>query len=115
MIRLSDAVLHFNFPSEAVNQLKAFKKDLKYLAYIVRLIPHAPGANTLKPGDIIMRLEDQIIGDNLYIFDKLVDHKVDSTVNIVVYRNGQQKIDNIPVSDVEKTKVCKFALFAGGI
>lgn len=115
LIRISDAVLHFNFPQETVDQLKKFKPELKYIPYINRLVPLSPCKEWLKAGDMVFSLDNQIIADNLYMFDRLVDLKVNKTVDIVVYRNGIRLAQSIQVVDVEKTKIKKFALFAGGV
>lgn len=119
-------MLHFNFPQETVDQLKKFKPELKYIPYINRLVPLSPCKEWLKAGDMVFSLDNQIIADNLYMFDRfactwlgltkfsLVDLKVNKTVDIVVYRNGIRLAQSIQVVDVEKTKIKKFALFAGG-
>jgi S1-C subfamily serine protease len=115
LIRLSDACLHFNLPTEVANRIKSTREDLKYITFIHKSVPLATSTHLLKPGDLIVELDGQLIGDNIYLFDKLVDNKVGKTVNITVYRNGQKLNFDIQVEDVEKTKVKKFALFAGGV
>jgi len=115
LIRLSDACLHFNLPAEIANKLKATREDLKYICYIHKVVPLANSTQFLKPGDMIIELDGELIGDNIYLFDKLVDAKVGSSVDLTVYRNGKRLSFNLQVEDVEKTKVKKFALFAGGV
>jgi S1-C subfamily serine protease len=115
LIRLSDACLHFNLPAEISNRLKATREDLKYICYIHKMVPLATSTQFLKPGDMIIELDGELIGDNIYLFDKLVDAKVGSTVDLTIYRNGKRLTFNLQVEDVERTKVKKFALFAGGV
>jgi len=115
LIRLSDACLHFSLPLEVATKIKSGREDLKYVSYIHKMVPRATASDYLKPGDIIIELDGEMIGDNLYLFDKLVDNKVGQTVDITVYRNGAKLSFTIGVEDVEKTKVKKFALFAGGV
>ncbi len=55
-----------------------------------------------------------MIGDNMYLFDKLIDQKVGQSVEVTVIRNGEIVTQSVPVNDVEQHKVKKFALFAGG-
>jgi S1-C subfamily serine protease len=115
LIRLSDACLHFNLPAEVATKLKATREELKYLCYIHKMVPLASSTMCLKPGDMVIEMDGELIGDNIYLFDKLVDAKVGSMIDITVYRNGQRLSFSIEVEDVEKTKVKKFALFAGGV
>jgi len=115
LIRLSDACLHFSLPLEVATKIKSGREDLKYVSYIHKMVPRATASDYLKPGDIIIELDGEMIGDNLYLFDKLVDNKVGQTVDITVYRNGAKLSFTIGVEDVEKSKVKKFALFAGGV
>jgi S1-C subfamily serine protease len=115
LIRLSDASLHFSLPLDVLNTIKASREDIKYICYIHKMVPLATSTDYLKPGDMIIEMDGQLIGDNIYLFDKLVDSKVGKTVDITVYRNGVRMTFNIQVDDVERSKVKKFALFAGGV
>jgi hypothetical protein len=115
LLRISDASLHYNLPADVVGQLKAHKADIKYIMHVGKLAPLATCTGILQAGDLIMELDGHMIGDNQYLFDKLVDQKVDSTVEITIYRNGTKQKHQIPVSDAEKLKITKFVLFAGGI
>jgi hypothetical protein len=49
------------------------------------------------------------------LFDKLVDANVGREVSLTVYRNGKRFSHTVAVVDAEKTKIEKFALFAGGV
>jgi len=115
LIRISDATLHFNFPQEVLNEIKVLRPEQKYIAHVHKLVPLATAATHLRPGDMIWKVDGQTIGDNLYLFDKLVDAKVGQSVEVTVIRNGQTVTSSIPITDVEKEKVKKFALFAGGV
>lgn len=42
----------------------------KYVVMINRVLPKASCENILNPGDIIFALEENLIVDNLYLFDK---------------------------------------------
>jgi len=115
LIRLSDACLHFNLPLDIANSIKALREDIKYICYIHKMMPLGTSIQSLKPGDMIIELDGHMIGDNIYLFDKLVDAKVGRSVDITVYRNGTKLSFTLDVSNVEKTKVKKFALFGGGV
>jgi S1-C subfamily serine protease len=115
LLRISDGTLHYKLPAEAVSQLKAHKPGIKYIVHVGKLAPLATASGILQAGDLVMELDGHVIGDNQYLFDKLVDQKVDSTVEITIYRNGEKQKHQIPVRDAEKLKITKFVLFAGGI
>lgn len=115
LFRISSAVKHLEYPKEVVEQLKARWPDIKHVLSVDRTVPNGPVDRLLRPGDIVHSLNGELIGSNLYLFDKLVDSKTSSQVELVVWRNGAKLTFNVPVDSAEASKITKFALFAGGV
>jgi hypothetical protein len=61
-------------------------------------------------------VNDQLIGDNIYLFDKIVDSWVGGYVTIVFLRNGLMECLKVDVRDaIKENKISKFALLSGGV
>lgn len=113
-VNLDDATKHVGITEDYRNVYRrAFPGSTK-LIHVERIIPSFPAKNVLKPGDIIWLVEGQLIGDNLYLFDRLVDQRVNRTVTLTVLRRGEAVEVEVPVLDLEKQKTKQFALFGGG-
>ncbi|MDE2292099.1 MAG: PDZ domain-containing protein, partial [Elusimicrobia bacterium] len=112
---ISDARMHFRLPEDLAKELLALRPDIKRVAYIETLAPRSPAAEQLMPGDIVLKVDGRWIGDDVYLFDKLVDARVGGKVALTVARNGRTLVARLPVEDAETQKVRTFALFAGGV
>ncbi|KKM17638.1 hypothetical protein LCGC14_1673760 [marine sediment metagenome] len=127
-LRLPDAILHYNFPVDIVKEIRKLKSDIKYSIVVHMISPKATCSASLKPGDIVVELDGipiiyvlsnttittgEMIKDNIYKFDKIVNGKVGKTVNIVVFRNGERIESTIPVIDTFPFKIRKFVICAG--
>jgi len=113
--RISTVVKHCKFPKPLVEELRSNWSEIKHVLTVDRTVPKGNSEKFLRPADVIYKINNTLIGNNLYLFDKLVDESVGSPVTLVVYRNGVEHSFQIEVQDVEKMKVRKFALFAGGV
>lgn len=61
-------------------------------------------------------MNDQLIGDNMYLFDKIVDQWVGGFVTCTFFRCGKQMTLKIQVRDaIKENKIQRFALLAGGV
>jgi hypothetical protein len=115
LVRTSSASKHFAYPKDLVEDLKSKWSELKHVLTVERIVPHGAVSDILRPGDIIHSVNGEVIGNNLYLFDKLVDSCTGSQVDLVIYRNGSQMNFKVDVADAESHKITKFALYAGGI
>lgn len=115
LIHVSDAEKHFHLPAAAAAKIQALRKDLKRIIYVERVIKESPAVGLVKPGDIVVGVEGETPGDDLYLFDKVVDENVGATLTLAVYRNGEELKIPLKVEDAEAAKTRRFALFAGGV
>lgn len=112
---VSDARKHFHLPEEVAQRIQSVREDIKRVIYISRIVPRSPAKGVFSPGDVVVEVDGRMVGDDLYLFDKLVDAHVGKEVSLTVYRNGKRVSHTVAVLDAETTKIEKFALFAGGV
>ena len=113
-VNLDDAILHADM-SDAYRAV--YKEEFPASTKVVqihRIIPASPAEHVLKPGDIIWSADDHLIGDNLYLFDKVVDQHAHGIIAITVLRRNKAVTVALPVQGLEDEKINKFALFGGG-
>jgi S1-C subfamily serine protease len=115
LVRVSSVVKHCSFPKELVEELRLKWPEIKHVLTVERIVPHGKCSEILRPSDVIHKINGTLIGNNLYLFDKLVDERTGSSVDLVVFRNGVEMSFQVEVEDVESKKIRKFALFAGGV
>ncbi|MFQ5930193.1 MAG: trypsin-like peptidase domain-containing protein [Acidobacteriota bacterium] len=115
LMLISDARKHFHLPEEVAERIQSLRKDIKRLIYVDRIVPRSPSEGVFLPGDLLVEVEGRMVGDDLYLLDKIIDAKVGEEVSLMVYRNGTKSFHQVRVLDGEKTKVREFALFAGGV
>ena len=82
---------------------------------IASIIPRTTGNKLLRASDIIYRINGQLIRDDLYKFDFILNEQVDNTVSLEIYRNGENIVVDIPVENLEHRKLDRFARFSGSI
>lgn len=112
---ISDARKHFKLPEDLAKDISALRPDLKRLVYVETVSPRTASEGQLQPGDLILKVEGRWIGDDVYLFDKLIDERVGRKAALTLLRNGHQLIVRLPVEDAEAQKVRMFVLFAGGV
>ncbi|MBW8057150.1 MAG: trypsin-like peptidase domain-containing protein [candidate division NC10 bacterium] len=114
-VNLDDAIKHLGITDY---HRKVYKRRFPGATKVIQIqgiIPASPAQNVLKPGDIIWSVADQLIGDNLYLFDKLIDQHVNHTVSITVLRREEAIAFDLAVLALEQEKTKRFVLFGGGI
>ncbi len=113
-VNIDDAVKHVGM---AEHYRTVYRREFPASTKIIqveRIIPASPTQGLLKPGDIVWSVADQLIGDNLYLFDKLIDIYVNRKVKLTVLRREKAITVEVPVVDLERQKIKEFVLFGGG-
>ena len=113
-VNIDDAIKHVGI-SDHYRELykQRFAGATKFIR-VQTVIPRSPAENLIKSGDILWSVGDHLIGDNLYLFDKLLDKGVDQKIKLTVLKREGEKVFELLVNDMEKEKTKRFALFAGG-
>jgi S1-C subfamily serine protease len=115
LVTMGEAVRHFSLPKEIAAEIMPFSKGTPKVIQIESLIPRSSSEKLLKQGDIIYKLEGELLNDNLYLFDALLDKNVGQTVALELFRSGQPLRINVYVEDIEMQKIRRFVRFAGAI
>lgn len=113
-VNLDDTIKHVGISDHYRKVYKRRFPDASKLIHVRSVIPRSAAENLIKPGDIIWSVGDQLIGDNLYLFDKLVDQRLGQTIKLTILRREGKKVLELPVEDFEKQKTKRFVLFGGG-
>ncbi len=115
LISIGEAIKHFNLPEELRKEIGPSKAGTPKVIQIESILPRTTGENLLLASDIIYRINDELIRDDLYTFDAILNNNVGQDVTLNIYRNGENLSIDVPVEDLEKKKVERFVRFGGGV
>ena len=115
LVSIGEAIKHFNFPAELRKEIGPSKAGTPKVIQIESIVPRTTGEDDLRASDIIYRINNEIIKDDLYTFDAVLNRNVGKSVNLDIYRNGENLSIDIPVEDLEAKKVTRFVRFGGAI
>ena len=115
LISIGEAIKHFNFPAELRKEIGPSKAGTPKVIQVESMVPKTSGETILRASDIIYRINDQLIRDDLYTFDAILNQNVGKKVSLEIYRNGENLTLNVPVEDLEKKKVQRFVRFGGAV
>ncbi len=110
-VLLSDASRNLKFPKEAAEKVRAARPGTKR----VLMVDKALAPSRLKPGDIVISAAGAVIGDDSYLFDKVMDGAAGGEAPLVVSRRGEILPVRTPVADAQDLKVARFLAFSGGV
>lgn len=122
LISVGEATRHFGLPDLAASrfpdttQINRSSSPLAATPKVIQVesvVPTSTGENILRAADIINRVNGELIFDNLYRFDAILNSMVNKNVSLEVYRNSEPITIDIPVADLEPLKTLRFAQYAG--
>lgn len=115
LISIGEAIKHFNFPSALRKEIGPSKAGTPKVIQIESIVPRTTGEPILRASDIIYRIGDELIRDDLYTFDAILNRNVGENVTLDIYRNGENLKLDVPVEDLEAKKVQRFVRFGGAV
>ena len=115
LISIGEAIKHFNFPDALRKEIGPSKAGTPKVIQVESLVPRTTGEDFLRASDIIYRINDELIRDDLYTFDAILNQNVGKEVTLDIYRNGENLTLQVPVEDLEKKKVQRFVRFGGAV
>lgn len=74
-----------------------------------------PETKEIQAGDIIWKIDDELIGPNLRKFDEMIQKAKGSNIEVIVYRDGKQKKIEIPTYKLKSKEDIKLLSFAGAV
>lgn len=115
LISIGEAIKHFNFPDALRKEIGPSKAGTPKVIQIESIVPRTTGETILRASDIIYRINNELIRDDLYTFDAILNQHVGKTVNLDIYRNGENLSLDVPVENLEHKKVRRFVRFGGAV
>ncbi len=115
LISIGEAIKHFNFPAELRKEIGPSKAGTPKVIQIESIVPRTTGEAMLRASDIIYRIDRELIRDDLYTFDAILNRNVGRDVTLEIFRNGENLKLNVPVEDLEAKKVRRFVRFGGAV
>jgi len=115
LISIGEAIKHFNFPSALRKEIGPSKAGTPKVIQVESMVPRTTGETILRASDIIYRIDNELIRDDLYTFDAILNRNVGESVSLQVYRNGENLNLDVPVEDLEAKKVRRFVRFGGAV
>jgi S1-C subfamily serine protease len=115
LISVGEAVQHFNLPENLRDQITLSNSGVPKVIQVQSIIPRSTGAKLLRAGDILYRLNNRLLGDDLYLFDKTLDANVGKSVAIDLFRCGKLLRVDVAVKDLEHQKIRRFVYFGGAV
>ncbi len=115
LISIGEAIKHFKFPTALRKEIGPSKAGTPKVIQIESIVPRTTGEIILRASDIIYRINNELIRDDLYTFDAMLNQHVGKTVNLDIYRNGENLSLDVPVENLEEKKVRRFVRFGGAV
>ncbi|MDA1191998.1 MAG: S1C family serine protease [Candidatus Poribacteria bacterium] len=116
LISIGEAVRHYGLPVELAPEIgPSMTGGTPQVIQVEGVIPRTTAEGLLLPGDIVYRAGGELLRNDLFLYDRILDGAVGGTVALIVYRNGEKLEIDAPVFDLEDLKIQRFARFAGGI
>lgn len=114
---IQDFVENGDLPKTAIEEYeKAFPDSNEKALFITRKLS-AFKADELKlePGDIVWKIDDELIGSNLKMIDEIVQKKAGKPVTLMIYRTGKKYEVEVPTYDIGNMGNMKLLSFAGTV
>lgn len=107
------ATKYYNYPAKFIQRARKADPELQHVLQVHKVLSGSKSDGRLQNGDIIIAIQGEEIGENLYQFDKIVNEHVRGSVSIKLFRKGKIKTVKVPVDNAEDGKPKRFVLFAG--
>ncbi|MCI5140721.1 MAG: hypothetical protein D3909_03130 [Candidatus Electrothrix sp. ATG1] len=115
LISIGKAIRHYNVSGMITSDYDTSFIGIPKVMLVESTIPNTSAEKLLRPGDIIYRLNEQLLRDDLYTFDAILNSHVGQSVKLDIYRHGKLLQVETVVEDLEKEKIRRFVRFAGAV
>jgi C-terminal processing protease CtpA/Prc len=112
---LQDAVEASKIPEEAIDEYEKefLNANYKILYVCQKMTSFDSEKSQIKAGDIIWKIDGELIGPNLRRIDEIVQEKQGKPISMIVYRDGKKQEVEIPTFEVNSSAQYKLLNFAG--
>mgnify|MGYP001366474549 CR=1 FL=1 len=112
---LQDAISAENIPESLIEEYeKEFPNSNNKVLYVSKKLSAFGADNSeLKSGDIIWKVDGELIGARLKRIDEIVQEKAGKPILLTIYRNGEKKEIETPTFEMSTSSKMKLLSFAG--
>lgn len=112
---IQDAIDAESIPESLLQEYEtSFPNSNNKILYVSKKLTAFNSENSkLDSGDIIWKVENEIIGPNLKRIDQIVQEKAGKNLNLLVYRKGKKIELEIPTFELDCSSKLKLLSFAG--
>lgn len=113
---LDKAVKHRGFSkSEMEKYIKEFPDSRNRVIVVHSVLPGGTAESTLKPGDILWKIDGKKIAADLTVFDLGMNNAKSNKISLTIIRDGKKIDKDVKLYNIEKNKVSRMLDFAGGL
>jgi S1-C subfamily serine protease len=109
-----DELKRLGLTRESERIVRLFYPDHTGMLVIEQVIPDSPAAGKLEPGDILLRINGDLVTEFVPLA-AVLDEQVDREVEVEVERGGKSIIENILVTDLHEITPDEFLEFGDAI
>lgn len=116
LISLDKAEKHFNFPKNLITQyISDFPNARNRVITVRSTLNNSPAQGKIQAGDIIWKINGQMIAADLAKFDLIMSNSKEKTVKLTLIRNGVEIEREIELYSITSHKVDRMLDFAGAL
>jgi len=109
-----DELKRLGLTEESERIVRMFYPEQTGMLTIEQVIPHSPAAGKLAPGDILMRVNGELVSEFIPLA-AVLDEYVGEEIEVEVERGGRSIIENILVTDLHAISPSEFLEFGDAI
>ncbi len=109
-----DELTRLGLTENSERLVRSFFPDQTGMLAIEQVIPDSPAAGKLAPGDILLRIDGELVTEFVPLAS-ILDDKVGQEVEVEVERGGQSFIENVLVTDLHSISPNEFLEFGDAI
>jgi S1-C subfamily serine protease len=98
-----------------VSSYNSTQKENPEIILIQNIIDDSPASNKLRAGDIIIKINDEVIGNDLIKHEKILDSNIQKNIKFTVFRFGEILDYNIQVVGTKNEKIKEFIVIKNTI
>ncbi len=116
LISLDKAEKHFHFPKNLIEKyINDFPNARNRVLAVRSTLNGSPAQGKIQAGDIIWKVNGQMIAADLAKFDLIMSHSKEKTVKLTLIRDGVTVEQEIPLYPIESHKINRILDFAGAL
>lgn len=109
-----DELRRLGLTDETESLVRAAKPDLTGMLTVQQIIAGSPADGKLEPGDILLRIDDELITEFIPLA-AVLDGRVGESITVEVERGGRQVVETLAVSDLHAITPDEYLQFGDAI